>query len=149
MEWVDGNCHQTCAASKTAITKPCAGKNGCNLYEAAANGEAIGYCSGGCNADDDCWWRTEVCYRDARACVRGVTAPTYPKSVGEACSTSSDCYLCEQKNNGDPGYCLGACIVGAADQCPAGFAAVSDCPDTTNWTCSRLSGGTQNACRTN
>lgn len=96
----------------------CDGKNGCNFLahrRDATTGElvAVGYCLGGCRVDADCRAPT-VCQSETSWCVR--TRATYTKSLGDACTSDSECACF---NNTSGGYCTRACRVG--ESCPSGY----------------------------
>ncbi len=97
----------------------CVGFDTCFTYVSLAE-NGVGYCWGGCKADQDCS-DNQHCQTDQGICVVGVTPPT--KNIGDACTKADNsteaCYCLYGTNNS--GYCSSYCIVGQAGMCPSGY----------------------------
>lgn len=107
--------------NSTASPKGCPGLNGCNVAgwttdPTTKKATGVGYCLGGCKVDFGC--ASSWCQPETRWCVRSLAM--FPKKLGEACASESDC-ACLRK-----GYCADVCRVGEA--CPAGFTCDPELP---------------------
>lgn len=113
-----GLCMQGCAASTTAITKPCAGKNACEPLGLDDSGTLLGACGGGCKTSADCT-NGDKCQEETGFCVKTLTTATV--AVGGSCTANEDCaYGCLLPTT-VAGYCTRVCTVGTAGQCPQNF----------------------------
>ncbi|MBI2394329.1 MAG: hypothetical protein HYV09_32465 [Deltaproteobacteria bacterium] len=115
-----GLCLPMCRfANDGAAPTGCIGKNACNPYGFRVAGgslQGIGYCFGGCRADEDCPTGSK-CQRETGLCVKAPVV--YTKPLGAAC-TSADAKACNCVTGAGGGYCTSVCRFGET-ACPAGF----------------------------
>ena len=125
-----GRCLQGCTfATDGSPAGGCTGNNACNpwnnlyLQDTTDNDVVgLGYCGGGCMADADCQGPSKKCQIETGLCTSTLT--TYPENPGDVCdvsptegfSTQCNC-LVDQAGSG---FCVQACVIGAAEKCPAG-----------------------------
>lgn len=123
-----GRCLAGCSFGSTGAAVGCVGKDACRPYgweRVSGSAKGIGSCSGGCAADADCP-TGQVCQSEDGTCV--ATKVTYGKSLGSACTSSTQC-PCRLNGSAGLGVCVRFCKTGdPAATCPSGFTCDPDLP---------------------